>query len=86
MSSVFQLLLEPSDFARLAADGAVVIRASALHITATSFTSAPSKGGGGLFEWIFVLLVHRVFPLDGADVTIALAAERAAASTRSMAS
>ena len=86
MSSVFQLLLQPSDFARLATDGAVVLCASALGITTTSLASAPAKSDSGLLDGIVVLFVHSVFPLDGADITIALAAERAAASTRSMAS
>lgn len=87
MSSVFQLLLQPSDFARLATNHAVMLGATALGLTATSLASAPAKRGGGLLDGIFVLLfVHSVFPLDGEDITIALAAERAAASTRSMVS
>jgi len=86
MSSVFQLLLQPSYFARLAASHAVVIDATAFCITATSPTAELSERGGSLPYRIFVLLTHSVFPLDGADITIAFAAERAAASTRSMVS
>ena len=71
MSSVFQLLLQPSDFARLATNHAVVLGATAFSLTATSLASAPAKGGGGLLDGVFVLFVHSVFPLDGADITIA---------------
>jgi len=63
-----------------------VFRASALGRATASLASALSERGGCLLDGIFVLLVHMVFPLDGAEVTIALAAERAAASTRSIAS
>lgn len=63
-----------------------MLRASALCLATASLSSAPTEGGSGLLNGIFVLLVHMVFPLDGAEVTMFLAAERAAASTRSMAS
>jgi hypothetical protein len=63
-----------------------MLYASALCIPATSGSAAPSEGGGSLPYWIFVLFAHSVFPFDGADVTICFAAERAADSTRSIAS
>jgi hypothetical protein len=59
-----------------------MLNASALCLASPCLTPAPSEGGGGLTQRIFVLLfAHSVFPFDGADVTICFAAERAAAST-----
>jgi hypothetical protein len=60
---------------------------TALGRATASLSASFAERGGSLPYWVFVLLfAHRVFPLDGAEVTIALAAERAAASTRSIAS
>jgi hypothetical protein len=84
-SGRFAVSLQAAGLARFAADGAVVFYAPALGVTSASFSAYAPKGCGGL-AYLILLLVHSVFPFDGAEVTICFAADRAAASTRSRAS